>query len=255
MPEGSLGRRIPTDWRHYEKFPLTAATTPDCPTPVAIGVNWYSDFDEPVEKDGRHWIGLDSTNLGHVRGGHCVCLEPGDWLNGGHAITRKLQDDPTWWQFYDQGHEGACVGFGCSRMMSLLNRKRYDARWLWDWAKATDEWTETNPGDEQGTSVRAACEILRARGHVPWDEAYAGREYQERDQETPTTDEGIGTYRWARSVEEVHAVLKSPLNDKLGAVRLLNSWGQNYPHRVFMPDETLQRLIDEDGEVALITDR
>ena len=30
------------------------------------------------------------------------------------------------------GPEGACVGFGCSRMMSLLNRKRYDARWLWD---------------------------------------------------------------------------------------------------------------------------
>ena len=39
------------------------------------------------------------------------------------------------------------------------------------------------------------------------------------------------------------------------AVRILNSWGRGYPHRVWMPDETLQRLIDEDGEVALITDR
>ena len=44
---GPLGRRTPTDWRHYEKFPLTAATTPATPTPVAIGVNWYTEFDEP----------------------------------------------------------------------------------------------------------------------------------------------------------------------------------------------------------------
>ena len=71
-----LGRRAPTDWRHYEKFPLTAATTPAAPTPVAIGVNWYSDFDNPVKKGSRHWIGLNPKQLGSVRGGHCVCLEP-----------------------------------------------------------------------------------------------------------------------------------------------------------------------------------
>jgi hypothetical protein len=67
--------------------------------------------------------------------------------------------------------------------------------------------------------------------------------------------EGITVYRWARTVAEVHGVLKSPANDRLGAVRILNSWGHSYPHRVWMPDETLQRLIDEDGEVALVTDR
>ena len=153
-----LGRRAPTDWRHYEKYPLTAATTPTAPTPVAIGVNWYEDFDTPVQKGSRSWIGLNSKQLGKVRGGHCVCLEPGDQLNGNGEVVRLLQDSQSWWDFYDQGREGACVGFGCSRMMSLLNRKRYDARWLWDWAKSTDEWPETNPGDDQGTSVRAACD-------------------------------------------------------------------------------------------------
>jgi hypothetical protein len=250
-----LGRRTPTDWRHYEKFPLTAATTPAAPTPVAIGVNWYTDFDNPVQKGGRYWIGLDSKKLGQIRGGHCVCLEPGDQMNGSGTVTRRLQDSTGWWDFYDQGREGACVGFGCSRMMSLLNRKRYDARWLWDWAKATDEWAETNPGDDQGTSVRAACDILRTRGHVAWKNAYANRDYQARDQETPAPGEGITVYRWARTVDEVHGVLKSPTNDRLGAVRILNSWGRGYPHRVWMPDATLQRLIDEDGEVALVTDR
>ena len=75
-------------------------------------------------------------------------------------------------------------------MMSLLNRKRYDARWLWDWAKSTDEWPETNPGDDQGTSVRAACEILRARGHVPWKATFKGRSYKQRDKEEPVGRRG-----------------------------------------------------------------
>jgi hypothetical protein len=250
-----LGRRAPTDWRHYEKFPLTAATTPTAPTPVAIGVNWYEDFDTPVQKGSRSWIGLNSKQLGNVRGGHCVCLEPGDQLNGTGEVVRLLQDSQSWWDFYDQGREGACVGFGCSRMMSLLNRKRYDARWLWDWAKSTDEWAETNPGDDEGTSVRAACEILRARGHVAWKATFKGRSYKQRDKEEPSADDGIGVYRWAKTVDEVHNILKSPANDAVGAVRILNSWGRGYPHRVWMPDETLQRLIDEDGEVALVTDR
>jgi hypothetical protein len=82
-----LGRRAPSDWRHYEKFPLTAATTPTTPTPVAIGVNWYEDFDYPVQKGSRSWIGLNPKQLGKVRGGHCVCLEPGDQLNGSHESS------------------------------------------------------------------------------------------------------------------------------------------------------------------------
>ena len=101
----------------------------------------------------------------------------------------------------------------------------------------------------------AACEILRARGHVPWKASFKGRSFKQRDKEEPSGDEGIGVYRWAKSVDEVHNVLKSPANDAAGAVRVLNSWGRGYPHRVWMPDETLQRLIDEDGEVALVTDR
>ena len=103
--------------------------------------------------------------------------------------------------------------------------------------------------------MRAACEILRSRGHVAWKGTFKGRSYKQRDKEEPSADEGIGVYRWAKTVDEVHNILKSPANDAVGAVRILNSWGRGYPHRVWMPDETLQRLIDEDGEVALVTDR
>jgi hypothetical protein len=255
MYDGPLGRRTPPDWEHYEKYPLTAASAPDTPVPVAIGVNWYSDFDTPVQRGGRMWIGLDAQKLGKVRGGHCVCLEPGDGVNGHGEVVRRTQDARGWWDFYDQGGEGACVGFGCSRMMSLLNRKLYDARWLWDRAKETDEWDDTNPGDSNGTSVRAACSILRKSGHVRWNKAYVGRDHAERASRRPKSGEGVLRYRWARTVDEVHEVLMSPAADRLGAVRILNTWGRNYPHRVWMPDATLDRLIAEDGEVALVTDR
>jgi hypothetical protein len=234
---GPLGRRVPTDWQHVERFPLTAATTPSKPVPVTIGVNWYSNFDDPVKDSrGRWWIGRG--DLGTVRGGHCVCLEPGD-----PAIGMGEQDTDAWYGFYDQGQEGACVGFGSSRMMSLLNRKRYDARWLWNQAKRIDEWPDTNPGDDNGTSVRAAMDILRTRGHV-----IAGKD-------AVLEAEGIAANRWASTVSQVMSALMSPANERMGAVRILNSWGRSYPHRVWMPFETLQRLLDEDGEATLVVDR
>lgn len=48
-------------------------------TAVTIGVNWYSDFDQPEPRFGRKaepefWIGQDSNTLGHLRGGHAVLL-------------------------------------------------------------------------------------------------------------------------------------------------------------------------------------
>src|ERR1044072_9957536 len=101
-----LGRRVPTDWDHYDRYPLTAATTPATPVPVVIGVNWYEDFDNPQPVSGRWWIGR-STNLGHVRGGHCVCIEPGDQLDANGNIVRRLPDAHRRPGLDDPGQEGA----------------------------------------------------------------------------------------------------------------------------------------------------
>jgi len=240
---GPLGRRVPADFEHVERYPLTVTTTPAKPVPVTIGVSWYDNFDRPEQDSrGRWWIGRG--DLGNIRGGHCVCLEPGDPSSG-----TTEQDLDGWWRFYDQGREGACVGFGSSRMMSLLNRKRYDARWLWNQAKKIDEWPDTNPGDDNGTSVRAAMDVLRAQGHVTWKANRSGDGY-------PLQAEGITANRWATRVGQVIDALQSPANERMGAVRILNSWGRDgYPHRVWMSYETLQRLLDEDGEATLVVDR
>jgi len=244
-----LGRFIPDDWRHIERYPLTALADDDRPTrtPVVIGVNWYREFDQPEQdsSSGEFFIAKGGAgSLTKLRGGHCVCLEPGE--------TPEREE---WRVFYNQGAEGACVGFGWSRCMSILNSELYAARWLWDQAKTHDEWPETNPGDENGTSVRAAAEILLANGHVPWHDELADDTWQERGNYVPDVKAGVQAFRWAKDVDDVHAVLGNSRADALGAVPLLNSWGAGYPYRVYLPDDVLARLIEEEGEVAVPTDR
>jgi hypothetical protein len=244
-----LGRFIPDDWEHVDKYPSAALPDEARPkkVPVVIGVNWYSEFDNPEvdESTGEHFVargGADS--LTQIRGGHCVCLEPGG-----------EPDNDDWWDFYNQGSEGACVGFGWSRCMTILNNELYGARWLWDRSKETDEWPETNPGDNDGTSVRAAGNVLAKAGHVDWKDDYADDDHNERRDYQPAADNGITRFRWARSVDDVHGVLGNDRADELGAVPFLNSWGADYPHRTWMPDDVLDRMMKEDGEVAIPTDR
>ncbi|GAA4569149.1 hypothetical protein [Planotetraspora kaengkrachanensis] len=226
-----LGRRAPADWRHVERYPYSAVA----PETVA-------------------------------------------------TVERALPL-PAFRRHYDQRREGACVGFSSSWMMSVLNRPLYDARWLWSRAKEVDEWPSTNPGDDQGTSVRAAMDVLRDEGHC--------RLFRGLRQAVSLTD-GIAANRWATTVDEVrtciangtpvvlgcnwysnfdrpgdggwigkgdlgavrggHAICVYRASDSRQAVRLVNSWGTAYP-LVWLPYEVLQRLIDEDGEVTLVTDR
>lgn len=233
MP-GHLGRRPPTDWRHVESYPLSAAPAlPAVATPVVLGVDWHSRFDRPQrDSAGRYWAAKPGDDLGAIRGGHAICVKPGGLL-----------DSTGWWDYHDQGSEGTCVGFSLSRMMTLMNRRRYVPTWLYDQATLIDEWPSNDLVRDAGTSVRAGCEVLRMQGH-------------ERPRHAlPELTEGIDTYRWATSVDEIHQVLASPLSDRLGAVCLLNSWGRFYPHYTWLPDEVLDTLLRDDGEAVVVTDR
>ena len=248
---GALGRRQPPDLEHVARYPLSALIT------------------DPA---------------------HELVMPP--------MGTEKSLGLPWWWKQHDQGAEGACVGFGCSAMMSVTNHYqrlqstgrdityRYASRWLYLEAQGIDEWPETPP--EEGTSVRAGAEILRARGHRRVQGGVAGPE---------NPAHGIAAYRWATVVDEVRAAIYSGLavaigvnwysnfdtpvlydkelwigrgglggirgghcvcilrmSDRREAFRLMNSWGAFYPP-VWLPYTVLQRLIDEWGEVVAITDR
>jgi hypothetical protein len=234
---GPLGRRTPTDWKHVERYGLTAAPA----TPFHV-----------------------ERTL---------------------ALPYSLRS------FYDQGEEGACVGFGWSWAMSILNSKaggtvKYDARWLYHAAQLADDWSDTPP--ESGTSVRAGGDVLRLQGAV--------RMVRGKDQPVNLQD-GIAADRWATDVDQMrscilagvpvvigvnwyqnfdkpktvdnehwiglgnlgsirggHCVCLYGASDRRQAFRLVNNWGIGYP-LVWLPYDVMQRLIGEDGEVAVIVDR
>lgn len=230
-----------------------------------------------------------------------------------HRIRGVLQADPAtitvnrtlalpWWHWqHDQGAEGSCVGHGKAMTMAVVNTKqnkaagarpqtvRYNPWWIWDRAKERDPWPDTNPGDDNGTSVDAACQVAYNLGLVPYDK---------RRKELPAAlDAGISAYRWATDVDEMrtaiaggaaitigvdwyenfdrpekvgnewwigkgglgnlrggHCVCVYGASDRREAFRLKNSWGKSYP-LVWLPYETMQVLLDDYGEAAIITDR
>jgi hypothetical protein len=229
-----LGRMIsPTD-EHIRKYPIRRqiGLAPQIDTPVIAGINWYDDFDRDdayYDRGTRRWIiGRNANNLGSIRGGHCVCIKP-----------LSLSDTLGWWDFYDQGNEGACVGFGSSRAMSLIERTRFDAIWLYRAAQAVDPWPETPP--EEGTNVPSAIDILRTSGHR---RVLNGKVYE------PTIRYGVATNRWATTVEDVTGCLKVDGPWPYDMVPILNSWGRSYKHIVWMPLDTLARVLREDGEMT-----
>lgn len=237
----TLGRLIPPDWQHVEKYPLTAATAPSKPSVMVIGVSWYPEFDRPYQ-DGTVWRVNAPSPQSRPRGGHCVALKP-----------RGATDPTTWWDYYDQGDEGRCVQFGISRACSHLNRKQYEiregqkddaGRWLYFEGQRHDVWPGgAYPGASpyyEGTSVRSGLEVVIERGIIP------------KGKTTPLVPEGVSAFRWARNVDDALAVLGYSDKDY---VDVLNSWGRNYPHLVRLPAEALARLLKEDGEIAVLTDR
>ena len=217
---------LPESKPYLGKYPLSAYP-PTGPMPGVIGVNWYTNFDRPVHDGIRWWVGRG--DLGTIRGGHCVCI-----------YTPKLADLREWHAFYDQGSEGACVGFGVSRMMTLMNRKRYDAFWTYHTAQTLDPWA----GEAySGTSVDAGLQVLHTRGNRRIMDGVVD------------PAEGISAYRWTSSVDEILRTIGSPLATSLGAVPILNSWGVSFPHKTWFPGETMQRLLDERGDCAFVVDR
>jgi hypothetical protein len=136
-----------------------------------------------------------------------------------------------------------------SRMMTLLNRRRYDAFRAYHEAQRVDEW---DGEDYSGTSVRAGCDVAREMGM--WRVRAGGTS-------GPYHQDGIEANRWARSLDDIAACL-SPDDDgkrvlNAGYVTMLNSWGaEGYPHYTRIPLDVLERLIfREGGDAVVATDR
>jgi hypothetical protein len=236
-----LGRIVPPDFEHVEKYPLSALPTAETPTdvPVPIGVNWYTSFDTPKQRPDGSWHLPDvekGEDLGTVRGGHGPCLEPMGAVKKNRTAV---------WKFYNQGEEGACVGFGHSHAQTILHGATYDAFWLYDEARRLEG---KYPAGE-GTTCRAAADVLRTIGLRASTAEVCERGVDDGPVEASL---GITAIRWATTAEEVCAALARP---NAAALPLVNSWGENYPEVVWLPVATLARLLAEEGEAGVYTER
>lgn len=226
--------------------------------------------------------------------------------------VNKVMKLPYWHWQHDQGAEGSCVGHGIAMERAITNTAQnivlnalgiktrwYDSIDIWNRAKEIDPWPDTNPGDDNGTSVHAGYDVAREQGikRVKKMSLVGGKptpiEGQPRD-----LKEGVVTNRWALTVDEMrsgisfglpiaigvnwysnfdtpitindeywigkratlggirggHCVCIYGASDKRQAFRVKNSWGRGYP-LVWLPYSVMQRLLDEEGEAALVTDR
>jgi hypothetical protein len=241
--EGPLGMLPPTDDRHRRLYQLTDETLPTVPTPGVAASNWYTAFDSPhTDADGNRWLVAPGvTTFGRVRGGHCYCI-----------AEKSMGDRKAWWQFYDQGSEGACVGYGVCRSLTLMHRVRYSGYTLYKAAQRVDEWAGE---DYDGTSTRAGLDIAREVG------PHTVRMKQGVPVEKgPLPEHGISANRWATTIEDIAASL-SPADAgaailNRGWFEMLNSWGTRYPWRTRIDIEVAYRLwFRENGEYGVIVDR
>lgn len=204
------------------------------------------------------------------------------------VIEHEIQLISGYRPLYDQGQEGACTGFSGSWVMSLLNRRYYDAEWLYQQARLAD------PIDApDGATVRGVGRVLKAQGHR--HRTRAGVD------DPPVLKDGIAAYRWAQpnraGINEIrtaiglgipvqfgidwyeadyapqhvkaeswigvgdrgelaggHAICAYGVSDTRQAFRLVNSWGVGYPPVWISYDEIERRLV-EGGEAMIVTDR
>lgn len=230
--------------------------------------------------------------------------------------VNKVLTLPYWHWTHDQGKEGSCVGHGTAMERAITNStqnkllniigvktRRYDPIQIWNEAKKVDEWPDTNPGDENGTSVRAAYDVMRDIGpsRVKTVTLLGGNPFPVQPQ-PPSLADGASVNEWATTVDQMRACLAKGLpvvigvnwysnfdtpvekpdkfhkttfwigegnlgsirgghcvciygaSDRRQAFRVKNSWGKEYP-LVWLPYETMQRLLNEDGEATTVIDK
>jgi|HubBroStandDraft_6_1064221.scaffolds.fasta_scaffold03612_3 hypothetical protein len=239
---GPLGRNTPSNFDHVTAAPISELAAAPVDVPVSIGTNWYTSFDAPTQVSDGSWHLPDAkSNLGTVRGGHCTVLAPMGYFKYASPTIRA-----SLWRWYNQGQEGACEGFGHAHAQSILRAGAcFDAFWLYDQARKREG---TYPSGE-GTTNRAVCEVLEQIGLRQSTAPVAEREVDDGPVETSL---GISAVAWATTAEEVCNALGRP---NAQAVPLLNSWGEDYPETVWLPVDTLDRLLQEEGEADVVTER
>jgi hypothetical protein len=174
----------------------------------------------------------------------------------------------------DQGNTGTCVGHtGTHLLRTSPIIQDSSPFFLYGEACKRDIWSENDNGDLQfGTSILALMKALRDMGFIDaylwangatqtarWiaDQSPAAIGVNWYDSFFTPDKEGIIRLTPTSGIAGGHAILLRGWNNKRGLFRLVNSWGSNWAQQgqAWLPAEVLERLIREDGEVALPTEK
>jgi hypothetical protein len=135
------------------------------------------------------------------------------------TVAERVLLLPSWHWTHDQGAEGSCVGHGSALERAITNSaqnkaagmkqygRRYNPLHLWNEAKKIDEWPDTNPGDENGTSVRAAYDVLRTIGPERCQMRMTGGKPDPYNVKAPLLADGVAKNRWAETVDEMRTAI------------------------------------------------
>lgn len=244
----NLGRREPPDFGHVDAYPLRALiddashrlTVPPPDTEKSLGLPWWW---KQHDQDPRN-----------------SCVGHGE--SAERAITNHYQ------RFKTTGQD---VTY------------RYDANWLYDEALKVDEW----PGEaDEGTSLRAGYNVLKS-GHKRIQRGVVGPVVLEHGVSTYRWAQSIDDIRAAlfgglavaigtnwyfsmfapyqksgeywidipvnNRVAGGHCYTLFRMSDRRDAFRIMNSWGDSWPPS-WISYAVLDRLLQEDGEAAVVTD-
>lgn len=188
------------------------------------------------------------------------------------AVTRTFRSHLSPGPALNQHEKPHCVAFSGTRYLTTLpvvNKPPAPPHVLYDECQQVDEWPGT---DYDGTSVRAFCKVLKARGMIG-EYRWAPDGETAADFILATGPLMFGTI-WTSSMFQVdgdgyiwpkgspvggHAYLGLVINRRrknpdntVGAVRILNSWGEwGQKGRAWMTLGVLDELIRADGEAAM----
>lgn len=189
---------------------------------------------------------------------------------------------------YNQGQTPECVGYSISRVVNWFNKYAFDANWLYEECKKIDPWP-----DEDGTSARYACDVLRREGH--W-RTIGGKAIKAG----PKLYHGIDSNTWASSVDDIRSVFARPMpqpvvlgtewlqawftparrngdywlqelaqagssaggheyglwacSDARQAFGIRNTWGPDWPALVYVSYATVAQLLDRGGDACVLHD-
>ena len=251
----TFDRRVPTDWKHVEKYPIRPKLT--APTPATLVI-------EKILNVPRQY--RDDYDQGNV--GACVGFSQ-SWMMS--ILNRKLYS--AMW-LYNQAQlvdewaetppeEGTSLRAAFDVLRTKGHRRIYAQH---ERPEALKEGIVENRWATTVDEVRAAIAMgIPVNLGIWWYTQFfspeqrprledAGRERSAVAKTVRRYDYWIGVGDWGWQ-EGGHAITVVGASDRRQAFALCNTWGETYPFIVWLPYVSFERLMREDGEAGIVTDR